>query len=156
MDDDRVMVNGRIRQRTWSGEAALQAVDMYKPLSLDMQQHYDTRFTEQFAGKTPSEIKTIIDKNRTWSIPEIKGLKVYLINWFQLSQLKAEDSLQMANHANLAARNLRTKEQEFRALISSMNEKLISQTVDHISFFMGTTEFNQRWQDMGESMLYDE
>ena len=136
-----------------SGEAAQRAEDNFKPLPLDAQFAYDRKYSEVFDGKSPEQIAEKIDRMRNLSIADLKGIKVYVTNRFHVSQLEAEDAVQTANHANHTARNLRAKEHEFRKLISDMNDRLVRETVDHISFFMGSDDFNERCRNMGNQML---
>ena len=138
-----------------SGEAAQQAEENYKPLPLDAQFAYDRKYTDDFDGKSPDQIEDWIDRKRNLTISDLKGLKVYITNRFHSSQLEAEDAIQAANHANRAARNLRVKEHKFRQMITNMNNRLIKETCDHISYFMGTDDFNQKWKDLGQQMLSD-
>ena len=138
-----------------SGEAAEQAEENYKPLPLDAQFAYDRKYTDDFDGKTPEWIEEWIDRKRHLSISDLKGLKVYITNRFHSSQLEAEDAIQKANHARKVARNLRVIEHKFRRMITYMNNRIIKETCDHISYFMETEDFNQKWRDLGQEMLSD-
>ena len=144
--DERVMIDGRLRQRTRSGEARKKAENNFKPLSLDRQLEYIRKFEEEFKEKSPVEIEEAINRKNDWSVCDLKGLKCYLTSRLFSAQMEAEDGIQEANHASL-------RKEAFRKLVNAMNEKLVTRTQNHISIFMSSDDFSERCRQIGERLL---